>query len=955
MNNLKKGLLSGLLLLLIAPWLTAQIELEAKSNNGIKRVACGEEVFFFDDNTVDGILYADEEVRNDSIVICADGSKSPLTLYFHEFSIADGDNLEVYDGDITTSSPSLINNFSGHGVSATGGWTASSCGSANTSGCISFIFRTNGDRVKSTGWKAKVVCDPSDIKVQCVSDVSVQQDCPDSESLVSVSFKVPTITSCGGSAKLPIALSTCAAATVPSQTQSGKTITGKFPIGEHEVKAYLPGNEAIHCTFTIKVTQADFSCNSRVAANVGADCTAQLDLADLIKDNCYGAGISFDLSMKDKNGETKSISFQPTSSSAYTASKWEFSADLFDCTERYQVNIKRKVTYKDCDGKEKSYTNDCRSTIWLEDRTPPSITAIANGSINSCATWDDELVEEMIDYTVQNACGVSISSVTVGDFKPSACGYGTIPVTIVAEDHCGNIGRKYLNVNVQRTKRFVINQRKTVACGNSTHPSTIGYPYIDLDGDGIGDIELNQTFCDFEATYQDETQYRCGDSYKIRRIWSVKDLCTNKPPKVLAPQIIETNSLTCNGACDENGRLLTFDSSNVAMVSGTILSSPTNLKEVQINAIGANGYSVTTGVDENGTFSLPLPRYIDYQITATKDTEKTMGVSILDIIATLRHLVGNQPFTNTKEMIAADLNQSGTVTTMDVVNMRKLLLNEVEFDYPTWRFIPAQAMENEDIPFHAMEDYLQISYFENAAVGLNFQAIKMGDVSGSSTGLHQADARNQKQPLTIQLPDLTLSAGQIVDIPLVLPNITAVSGLQFSLQLENVEVLAIKEGSVSKEQFFQIGNRELKVLWDDFSANNHGNEHLLTLKVKANKAGKTTTFLSIHPTTLNPIAVDYSNNSIPVSLSFKANHQTIYNSPNPFHDQTTIVYELEESQLVSLQVFNTEGKLVLSKTHSGQKGQNQILLSREMLNTAGLLFYELKTSNQVFSNKMLMK
>ena len=957
MNSLKKDVLVVLILLLVTPWLSAQIELEAVSNNGIKRVVCGEDVFFFDDNTVDNLLYTDEEARNDSIVICAEGSKSPLTLYFHEFSIADGDNLEVYDGDITSSSPPLINNFTGHGVGTIGGWTASSCGSSNTSGCISFIFRTNGDRIISNGWKAKVVCDPSDITVQCVNNITVQQDCPGDELLVPVSFKVPTFTSCGGTAKLAVALSGCPTANIPSQAQSGQTITRSFPVGEHEIKAHLPGNTAINCSFKIKVTAASFSCNSRVTANIDADCIAQLDLSKLIKDDCYGEGISFDLSIQDKEGDTKSISFTPNSSTSFNAAKWELSAALFDCSERYQVTVNRKVTYEDCDGKEKSNSASCRTTIWLEDRTPPTITVTTRGSVNSCTIWSDDFIREKIDYTVQNACGVSISSVIVGDFEPSVCGFGTIPITIEAEDHCGNIGRKFTNVNVSKPKNFVIAPRKTLACGTSKHPSIVGYPYLDLDGDGLGDIELTQTFCDYEATYQDETQYSCGDSYTIRRIWSIKDLCTNKPPKVLSPQIIETNSLTCNGACDDNGRLLTVDSNNVAAVSGKIISIPSALQEVQILAVGANGYEAVTQVDDNGTFTLPLPRYQDYQLTASKDTDRSMGVSILDIITTLRHLVGTQPFTTTSEMLAADLNQSGTITALDVVHMRQLLLNEADFnDYPTWRFIPDAAMEADQIPFHEMNDYMQLSYVDEETIGHDFQAIKMGDVNGSFSNLRQAASRNQNAPLALTLPDWSLTAGEIVDIPLTLPTtVLPLNGLQFILHLSGLEIVTVEEGKVSAAQFHQVGSKELIVCWDQLSGHQQENDHLMTLKVKATQTGNLADFLSINTNKFTPIAVYASDKTAPVSLSFHTAKRSVYNRPNPFQYQTTVVYHLAADETVLFNVYNVEGKLLYNQSVKGQKGQNQLILTKDMLSTSGLLFYELKTKDQVFSSKMLLK
>jgi len=61
-------------------------------------------------------------------------------------------------------------------------------------------------------------------------------------------------------------------------------------------------------------------------------------------------------------------------------------------------------------------------------------------------------------------------------------------------------------------------------------------------------------------------------------------------------------------------------------------------------------------------------------MTLSKDDHYQNGISTLDMILILKQIVGLEPFDSPYKFIAADVNKSGTVTTADIVAIRRVIL-----------------------------------------------------------------------------------------------------------------------------------------------------------------------------------------------------------------------------------------------------------------------------------------
>ena len=78
-----------------------------------------------------------------------------------------------------------------------------------------------------------------------------------------------------------------------------------------------------------------------------------------------------------------------------------------------------------------------------------------------------------------------------------------------------------------------------------------------------------------------------------------------------------------------------------------------------------------------------------------------------------KHILGVQAFDNPYQLIAADVNGSGTITAFDMVQIRQLILNiTTEFsNSPSWKFVYAGYEFTTDSPMS--EAYPQIATLAN--------------------------------------------------------------------------------------------------------------------------------------------------------------------------------------------------------------------------------------------------
>lgn len=161
-----------------------------------------------------------------------------------------------------------------------------------------------------------------------------------------------------------------------------------------------------------------------------------------------------------------------------------------------------------------------------------------------------------------------------------------------------------------------------------------------------------------------------------------------------------------------------------------------------------------------------------------------------------------------------------------------------------------------------------------------------------------------------------------------------------------------KSGSVFHENNLFLENHE----YSDFFAVPEGINTGDTGKILAylyNESDQTEVLSFLYPLYINESQNGNNHNILPALISLYNNY------PNPFNPQTTIKFELNQSQNVKLSIFNLKGQKVKSLVDSYQTAGIHFLTwdgsdSQNKIVSAGVYFYILESAGQKIVKKMTL-
>ncbi|MCB0633234.1 MAG: hypothetical protein KDD15_26035, partial [Lewinella sp.] len=245
-----------------------------------------------------------------------------------------------------------------------------------------------------------------------------------------------------------------------------------------------------------------------------------------------------------------------------------------------------------------------------------------------------------------------------------------------------------------------------------------------------------------------------------------------------------------------------------------------------------------TGDDEedvtnsSGYYELTVQTGSSYDVTASLDGPHNGNgcVTSYDLNALSDHLLGTNTFTEAEEFIAADANGSSTISTLDLLIIRAVVLqtNPSAF-HQSWdmtTYSEYNGFANPTTSFPSYSGEYTINNINQSYLGKDFVAIKIGDVNsscGNGSSLKaesdQSLAKSGKKSI-FRLGNARLLVGETAKIPvyaLSLQEATVFSiGIQFDQ--ESVEVISIDAGELPyfDENAYRVSPdapNEVDILW----------------------------------------------------------------------------------------------------------------------------------------------
>ncbi len=366
------------------------------------------------------------------------------------------------------------------------------------------------------------------------------------------------------------------------------------------------------------------------------------------------------------------------------------------------------------------------------------------------------------------------------------------------------------------------------------------------------------TYC-FKTSIGNEIYYTTGNNMLIPV--SAVSGCINKVTvREAAYYIVGQGTVTCVPSPHVTGFYLCSREVAGTIKYGSADDAACWVEEVEVKIVDLyHDCSDTTITTECPQFPFYAPTPYSYcacdtgtfTVTPMLDINPLNGVTTYDLVLMSKHILAIEPLNSPYKMIAADVNKSGSVTTFDILETRKLILGTYsEFpDNTSWRFLPRElTFANDENPFEddfsesgaitAEIDENGIDYsfeFNNnteTATSADFVGIKIGDVNCSaincngtctSCATYPQRPANPAEHFALTMPGMAAKAGEVLILPVYAGSDHPLIAYQVGLRFDpaRFEYVAISAGDVPGFtpdclNLSEVSEGKIKVLWLSF-------------------------------------------------------------------------------------------------------------------------------------------
>lgn len=310
---------------------------------------------------------------------------------------------------------------------------------------------------------------------------------------------------------------------------------------------------------------------------------------------------------------------------------------------------------------------------------------------------------------------------------------------------------------------------------------------------------------------------------------------------------------------------------------------------VDLTLTGDATQTVPSGTD--GAYVHTVNACGDYLVTPSKasDSPLAAGVTMLDASLVRRHVLRIQSVETPYKLLAADVNGSESISTVDIRLIKQLVLGlRSSFPAGLWRFVRSDyTFPNPSAPWdpESTRSYTDLSV---DLTGEDYTSIKLGDVNGSwtvggggalmsfkgsRTGVRLQHAT---KPASLRVGSQTAPPKGVVKVPVTASNLTRMTSSQFTLRWDpkvlrytGVSGFGLSGGGLDDFGTAGIGHGLLTFAWDDPAGRGvnvkEANLFWVTFAV-IGRAGSSTPVTITSSPTLQEIALDF----VPAAVATEA-------------------------------------------------------------------------------------
>ncbi len=599
-----------------------------------------EDLRFTDDGGNDG-NYSDNHQRRDTVEICPKDRWHRVKVVFTDFDVAKGDTLFAFQG-----SRMALNNASlaaaiaagflppgsklsalkglsamqlqailgslgvqagsegtgtGAGIGTTsiataravsdafGGWINAACDPAvNPSGCLTFLFKTNGDRAKGTGWDAWVDCEERKITLEPIQITGVKLKCADNP-WARITIPAPKVTACGmalanDNDRVIVRVKNQHGIVCEAQEMSerrGDRMVRNFAIGQYIVECKLKSDTTKVITQLFSVQAPSLVCNDEINVSLGAACMAVLGPDDILENPCdtiqglmyYNITVTLGTGKKEVVLRTTGHDNLGRVTYPIVTVDTIKAAGLSVCGGTATVKIER-IYYGDRDGDmlpdlpravdchNGTQALYCETIIKFKDESKPWIDIQA--APDTLIACDTAGLAALLKIKGIDNCDTEVPvtyKVVLAENDPCFSALGSpdtthATVTFTATDDCGNIGTAVKKITIIRPdlhNPLFVAKTKNVELECTDNITKLAYPGLKIGIWKNNAFEVKDTLflntetyvCGYILTKEEEgiPTTDCGSKKYI--YWNALDWCeSNKGPQRIDTTFVEYTDTT---------------------------------------------------------------------------------------------------------------------------------------------------------------------------------------------------------------------------------------------------------------------------------------------------------------------------------------------------------------------------------------------------------------------------
>ncbi len=420
----------------------------------------------------------------------------------------------------------------------------------------------------------------------------------------------------------------------------------------------------------------------------------------------------------------------------------------------------------------------------------------------------------------------------------------------------------------------------------------------------------------------------------------------------------------------DNQGICPFDQGTMVAISGGIFSENHDVvSDVEVSLMRETPDDMNFDMTESGEYTFSeLAMYSDYTVSASHDVDYLNGVSTLDLLLIQKHILNIKPLDSPYKLIAADVNSSESISAIDLIDLRKLILGVFD-ELPknsSYRFVDGSQTFTDPLnPFPFTEE-IEMESLDHDVDNADFVVVKIGDVNASADfnfSSNQVENRSKKN-LELLYSNKSFEAGENFDIEFSTDGHNDIHGLQFTLEynpsLVRFNGISSDVLDVSQQNYSLLDERRGVVTFSWNTSQALNTESLFNVSFEARNSGEVSDIVKISSNVTSAEAYLENDGRIEEynillrSGDKSSSGLTLYqNVPNPFDQLTTIGFELNQDGHAVLKVYDISGRLVFEKQGEYPHGYNEIILSADDLGTTGILYYQLQTDSYTAGKKMI--